>query len=164
MISLLDKQSLFSELTTRLAREYETLLAAQKATVEGATHEEARPENDKDTRALEQTYLARGQAERVATLRSDLDLLRQLVVRKFESSDRVALGAFVLAQEDNGGEHAYLLSPAGAGEVLSTGAWAAKVVTPGSPLGRSLSGARVDDEIEVRSPSGKRLLTILSIC
>jgi len=42
--------------------------SAQRTVVEGATHEENKPENDKDTRALEQSYLARGQAQRVVEL------------------------------------------------------------------------------------------------
>ena len=45
-----------------VAADLASLQRAHRATVEGATHEEAKPENDKDTRALEQSYLARGQS------------------------------------------------------------------------------------------------------
>ena len=59
------KAVLLAQLEAALA----TARAAHKAAVEGATHAEARPENDKDTRGLEQSYLARGVAQR-ATRRS----------------------------------------------------------------------------------------------
>jgi len=54
------KPTLKAELLALLAADLDTLERAHRATTEGATHEEAKPENDKDTRALEQSYLARG--------------------------------------------------------------------------------------------------------
>lgn len=161
-MDLNEKKSLFEELEQRLRQEHQVLVAAQKATHEGATHEEARPENDKDTRALEQSYLARGQAERVAHLEEDVRSLHQLKVRAFGPDDRAALGAFLVA-EDDGKTQRYLLAPAGAGEILSSSAGPVRVVTSKSPLGQALSGCQVDDDVEVRSPTGTRTLSILSL-
>ena len=59
------KQALRDELLAALAASLATARDAHAAAVEGATHGEARAENDKDTRGLEQSYLARGQAQRV---------------------------------------------------------------------------------------------------
>src|SRR3984957_19944196 len=61
----MSKPTLKAELLALLTADLETLERAHRATREGATHEEAKPENDKDTRALEQSYLARGQAARL---------------------------------------------------------------------------------------------------
>ncbi|HQP37789.1 MAG TPA: hypothetical protein PLI95_21545, partial [Polyangiaceae bacterium] len=66
------KSALKQELVSLLQRDLEVLQRAHRASQEGATHEEAKPENDKDTRALEQSYLARGQARRVDDLSSAL--------------------------------------------------------------------------------------------
>ena len=52
-----------------------------RATARSATHAEAKQENDKDTRALEETYLAAGQAQRVAELELDLVEIRSLGTR-----------------------------------------------------------------------------------
>lgn len=52
------------DLIAALERTLELLERAHADAAEGATHEEAKPEDDKDTRALEQSYLARGQAQR----------------------------------------------------------------------------------------------------
>lgn len=156
------KKALFAELLARLEKEHRTLVLAQKATHEAATHEEARPENDKDTRALEQSYLARGQAARVAQLEEDLRHLKQLVVRAFGENDTVGLGALVEA-EDGQKSHLYLIAPAGAGEELDSDAGPVKIVTPSSPLGLALSKSRVDDDVEVQSPTGKRILSITAL-
>lgn len=154
------KESLLRTLRERLKSEFDTVVAAQRATQEAATHEEAKPENDKDTRALEQSYLARGQAARVIGLQEDLKLLASLVLREFNEESQAAVGALVGTIDESGAEQLYFLAPAGAGQILELGAETVKVVTPSSPLGKSLLGARIDDEIQVRSPSKIRTLSI----
>ena len=79
----LAKQALFDELAGLILVDLETVERAHRAACEGATHEEAKPENDKDTRALEQSYLARGQASRIADLKASLAALRAMPVRAF---------------------------------------------------------------------------------
>ena len=68
MTAVVDKVEILKLLRERVSADLATMSAAQRAVVDGATHEENRPENDKDTRALEQSYLARGQAQRVVEL------------------------------------------------------------------------------------------------
>jgi hypothetical protein len=64
------KADLIAGLKLRLEEELAMATLAHKTTKDAATHEEAKPENDKDTRALEQSYLARGQAQRVLDLQA----------------------------------------------------------------------------------------------
>lgn len=153
------KQALKEELCRALAAELSTLERAQKAALEGATHEEAKPENDKDTRALEQSYLARGQASRVEELRAGLAEAQALPVRAF--GDRpIALGALVTAEE--GDETLlYLIAPSGGGSRLGDGK--VQVVTPKSPLGRALLGKRSGDDCEVLLAGKTRELTIVRV-
>jgi transcription elongation GreA/GreB family factor len=162
-ITLTEKQALYDELKDRLTKEFQTVLAAQKAAHEGATHEEAKPENDKDTRALEQSYLARGQAERVRQLEGDIAALDLVKLRKFNNDSKIALGALVAAIDDDEKAHLYFLMPAGAGEELTSSEGIVKVVTSRSPLGRALIGSQVDEQVEVASPTGKRHLTLTSV-
>jgi transcription elongation GreA/GreB family factor len=159
----LDKKLLFAELTRRIADEFETLVAAQKATHEGATHEEARPENDKDTRALEQSYLARGQAKRVIDLQAELDQLRALSLRTYDAHTPIGLGALVTLEDEEEKLQLRLLSPAGAGEKLETDKGVVLVVTGRSPLGQSLLGGLTGDDVEVKSPNGPRWLRIVEV-
>jgi len=156
---MIDKAVLQAELVAQLAAALEGAQRAHAAALEGATHTEARAENPKDTRGLEQSYLARGQAQRVTELEAGVAAVTALAVRSFAPADPIALGVLVIVDED--GEHKPLfIAPHGGGTVLGSGV---QVVTPSSPLGRALLGKRVDDEVEVRLPGRQRTLRVVSI-
>ena len=143
-----------------LAADLEARERAYRATREAATHEEAKPENDKDTRALEQSYLARGEAGRVEELRAGLAEMRAMVVRPFRSGERAALSALVTVDED-GAESAYWLAPRGGGTRLASGR--VQVVTPSSPLGRALLGKCEGDDCSVALAGKTRELAIVRV-
>ena len=84
-----DKEALRTDLLNKIREDLATLTSMQKDASEGATHSESRAENAKDTRATEQSYLARGLAERVEELRLAEARLAQLSLRKFEPSDTI---------------------------------------------------------------------------
>ena len=132
--------------------------APHKATQAGATHEQAKPENDKDTRALEQSYLARGQAARVEELRAEVAEVRAMPVRAFADGAPAALGALALVEED-GRATWILLAPAGGGEKLGDGE--VTVVTPRSPLGRAVLGKRAGDDADLTTQGRRRALDVL---
>jgi transcription elongation GreA/GreB family factor len=152
----IDKAALKAELVAQLTAALDSAQKAHAAALEGATHTEARAENAKDTRGLEQSYLARGQAQRVAELEAGLAAVVALPLRRFAPGDPVALGALVTALED-GAIHHLFLAPHGGGSALAGGV---QVVTPGSPLGRALLGKRADDEVELQLPGRLRSLHI----
>jgi transcription elongation GreA/GreB family factor len=160
MATPLSKQALKDELVAALSAELETLERAQQAAREGATHEENKPENDKDTRALEQSYLARGQAARVEELRAGLADVQGLPVRPFGEGQPIALGALVTAEEGDATLR-LLIAQAGGGARLSGGA--VQVVTPKSPLGRALLGKRAGDDCEVVLSGKTRELSIVEV-
>jgi transcription elongation GreA/GreB family factor len=127
-----------------------------------ATHAEARPENDKDTRALEQTYLARGQAMRAEAMVEQLSLLRTLNVAPLREGEPIRSGALV-ALEDDAGERLLFMAPFGGGAQLAVGRHSIQVVTPVSAMGRALLGKREGDDIEVRVPTGARDYTVIAV-
>jgi hypothetical protein len=65
----MDKSALHAKLVANLTLARDKLASAQKLSQEGVTHEDARSEGDKDMRATEASYVARGQAMRVEQLR-----------------------------------------------------------------------------------------------
>lgn len=158
--SLPPKQTLKSELVALLAAELEALERAQRETQKAATHEEAKPENDKDTRALEQSYLARGQAARVDELRAGLAETQSMAVRAFAEGQPAALGALVTAEEGDA-TLVLLLAPAGGGARLAGGA--VQVITAKSPLGRALLGKRAGDDVELHLAGKTRELSIVTV-
>ena len=153
------KPALRAELLARLTADLETLERAYRATIEGATHEEAKPENDKDTRALEQSYLARGQAARIEELRASVAGVAGMPMRDLEGRP-VALGALVTVEED-GVEATLLVAPGGGGARLGDGS--VQVVTPPSPLGRALLGKQAGDEVEVVVAGKTRAMRVVRV-
>jgi transcription elongation GreA/GreB family factor len=160
MIGLPTKQELKSELLEQLAEGLRVLERAHRASREGATHEEAKPENDKDTRALEQSYLARGQAMRVEEQTAGVAEVQAMAIRTFRKSDPVALGALVTVSEEDT-EKTYFVAPQGGGTPLAGGR--VQVITPRSPVGRALLGKRVGDVCELKVGGATRELEVIAI-
>lgn len=157
---VIDKEALRAELVAALRVELEAAVRAQRATVEGATHPEAKPENDKDTRALEQSYLARGQAVRVEELTRDLADTERMNIRAWSASDAVAIGAVVTIEDDDETKVLYV-APAGGGTMLAK--QTIQVVTPRSPLGAILMGRFEGDEVEIRLAGKARSYELASV-
>lgn len=154
------KSALKDELVRILAADLDVRERAHKAALEGATHEEAKPENDKDTRALEQSYLARGEAARVEEMREGLIAVKAMSVRGVGEGEPVTVGALV-ATEQQGSTVVLLLAPSGGGTRLFGGA--VQVVTPQSPLGRALLGKRAGDDFELVVAGRSREIAVLSV-
>lgn len=151
-----DKAALRAELLAQLQEAAAAAVAAHQATVAGATHEESRSEGDKDTRAVEQQYLARGQAQRVVEAEEAVVEVTRWNPRDFAADAAIALGALVTIDEE-GGAKQLLVAPAGGGNTLAGGV---QVVTPKSPLGQALLGKRAGDEVELRT----RAFEITNVC
>jgi transcription elongation GreA/GreB family factor len=156
----MNKVALKEELIGVVAADLETLERAHRATMEGATHEQAKPENDKDTRALEQSYLARGQAKRTEELREGLAALRRMEVESFTPNQPVGVGALVTAEEGSRCVR-FFVALHGGGSRLANGS--VQVVTPRSPLGEALIGKRVGDDCEVLTGGNRRELELVGI-
>ena len=135
----------------------------QRETQEGATHEETRAENDKDTRAIEAQYLSRGLAERVLEWQQCVSSLETSGFSKLSGDAAAAVGALITVADEDENEKIYLLAPDGAGLKIRDKERTVLVVTKNAPIGKALLGARLDDEIVVKSPSGPQSLTVLSI-
>ncbi len=154
-----DKSLLRDELLAQLQRQLETLERAQAATQAGATHEEARPENDKDTRALELSYLARGQATRVSELRVAVADVRAMPVSPAEPERPASVGTLLRVRDDDT-ESWLFFAAHSAGEPLSGGV---KVVTPRSALGRALLGHSAGEDVEANIAGTEHLLELLEV-
>jgi hypothetical protein len=133
-----------------------------RSTADGATHPEARPENDKDTRALEQSYLARGQALRVEELIEQREVLRFMALRGYTESDPIGAGALVRVESDEGVLDLFIAPHAG-GTELSVDGVQVRVITPQSPLGALLLGRSVGDELELRVKGALREYAIVAV-
>ncbi|MFO0724769.1 MAG: transcription elongation factor GreAB [Myxococcota bacterium] len=155
-----NKTALIQALREALAAELNLMREAQRAVAEGATHEEAKAEDDKDTRAIEQSYLARGQAVRVEELEAALAAVSRMVPRSFGEDDPIAVGALITTKEADA-ERLLFLAADGGGTELEGGAIV--VVTLRAPLGRALLGKVSGEVIELGARARVRSIEIVSV-
>ena len=144
----LDKQALLQTLKTRLETELSRAQKRAKDAADGATHEENRAEGDKDMRATEASYVARGQAGRASEMEEAFLRVSALELLSFAPGARIAISALVELEQDGKRLH-YFLVPAAGGERLQQGGVAVQTLTTQSPLGRALLGLTEGDEAEL---------------
>ncbi len=147
-MSEIDKKVLWESLKSRLEAE---LLRAQrraKDAADGATHEENRAEGDKDMRATEASYVARGQASRASEMEEALVRVAALELLSFSPGARIAISALIELEQAGKRLH-YFLVPAAGGERLEQAGVEVQTLTPQSPLGRALLGLTEGDEAEL---------------
>lgn len=126
----------------------------QEAAARAATHEESRPENEHDTRAVEASYLAAGQAMRYEDLRKNASILKQFPWREFSPSEPIAIGALV---ELSLGKDTltYLLAPVCGGYKVEISGKPIHIITAESKLGQALLDKYVGDEVEIQTRTAR---------
>ena len=157
------KRTLLVDLLAQLELEIATMRKAAYDAAQAATHEEAKPENDKDTRALEASYLAAGQAERVRVLEAAVKVLTQLELKDIGETTPICASAVITLEDGDGTRSMFFMSPHGGGLRLELDGHGVQVVTPQSPLGKALLGRTHDDVIELRGKSGLREMSIVAV-
>jgi transcription elongation GreA/GreB family factor len=159
-----DKTRLLDELRKLVATDLAALARRQQDTQRGATHEENRAEHAKDTRATEQSYLARGLAKRVEEMRQTADNLSTLSLKSFDAEDPIGLTALVVLRDADDSTHqTWWLVPGPGGLELSPDDQPVRTLTAAAPLGRALMGLQVGDEGSFSTPRGKRSFEVLEI-
>lgn len=146
----MDKRALFTQLIEGLREQLAVVQASAADAASSATHEEAKPENQYDTRGLEASYLAGAQAGRAADLERRISALSQLELQSYSGADRIALCALITLEDEEGGQRRLLIAPEGGGVKLASPEGPVVVVSPSAPLARALIGKSVGDEISLR--------------
>jgi transcription elongation GreA/GreB family factor len=142
------KRALLDQLKTALEVEAATASRLARETAEAANHPEAKPDSDKDTRKIELSYLAAGQAARARELETGLALVAGLPDARFADAAPITAGALVTLLVD-GETQRVLVSPAGGGLKLGDGSGFVSVVTPQAPLGRAILGRAAGESLEL---------------
>lgn len=159
------KRALVAAIVAQISDEIDTMARLAKDAAEAATHEENKPENDKDMRSTEASYLARGQAARVAELSAALAQLQSMELHDFGEGEAIGVSALVEVQSKTGRSTCFVVPAGGGRKVRLAGERDLEVqtTTPTSPLGEALVGLSAGDEAEVETPQGVRTWTILRV-
>ena len=141
------KSAVITTILARLDAELEVLLRGARASFAAATDPDSKAENKYDTRTLEASYVARGQARRVMELQEAVQAFTTLSVAP--AATAIQLGSLVTLQAPWGEEHVFLGPFAGGTEVRLDG-HEIVVITPASALGQKLVGRQIGDTILLR--------------
>lgn len=132
-----------SELRSQLGRLSRAAMEAHAA----ATDPGSKAEGKYDTRSLEASYLAVGQARQVDELAEAVRIFDGLVLVDFGSGERIDAGALV--EVVMGGEvSTFLLVPAAGGLEFSHNGKEVTLLTPASVLYQKLLGLSVGDSLD----------------
>lgn len=144
----MNKTTLVREIIDRLNFDLEIIFSAAKIAHAASTDSENLPDNKYDTLALEASYVAQGQANRAADLRSSIEIYRQLNLDGVQV-DPIRLTSLVTIAGDEGECRNLFIGPAEGGLRVELMGEEIVVITPGSPMGRELVGKSVGDTIEI---------------
>lgn len=156
------KRTLLKAILAALQAELQTFTRAANAARAEATDPQSRAENKYDTRGLEASYLAAGQARQVAELEASIAAFSGLPARQFAAGEPIGLGALV-ELEQNGERMFYFIGPSAGGTEAKCGEREVLVITPQSPLGGQLQGRKQDDRLELMLGGKLRKVHVVSV-
>lgn len=158
------KKRIIQKIITALTADLSVLSTASRAAHAAATHAECLPDNKYDTTALEASYIAQGQANRAQEIRVALESYRILTLHNFNDDSPIRLTALVTLEGVDGNVRRIFLGPQAGGMKIADGEGEIVVITPGSPLGRSLLGLRSGDEVKAGDDAAAMSFTIVAVC
>lgn len=143
------KSDLVEVICEELRRRLERLAKAAKAAHEAATDPGSKAESKYDTRSLEESYLATGQARQFKELGETLRSLENFHPRDFDPDQEIASGALVEVKSERGGDEMwFLLAPSSGGLEIQFEGREITLLSPESPLYRNLLGKSEGDSLE----------------
>ena len=158
----MNKQLIVKKVIDHLSNELELFHRAAKAAFDEATDEQNKSESKYDTRGLEASYLARGQARQVAETEQAIAQFKSMTLPEFSAGDPIALGALV--ELDRGRDRAfYLIGPCAGGTEIQHGGKTLLVITTQSPLGRQLVGRKQGDRVSIDLGGSRQEHRIVSV-
>jgi transcription elongation GreA/GreB family factor len=142
----INKESVRHAILLHLQAELKLLAGAVELARDEASNEESRARSKYDTHSQEAAYLAEGQGRVAAEIEESLRNYAALACPTFAAGAPIALGALVTL-EQRGKTTCYFLGPRAGGIEIQVEGQSILVVTPQSPLGRSLLGKRAGDAL-----------------
>jgi len=141
------KQDLLDHIRRELRQRLDRLSKAAQDAHAAATDPGSKAEGKYDTRSLEASYLASGQAKQVDETAATLRTFEALQLPEFGPGDAIDAGALVEADLD-GETVFFLLAPAAGGLIVQHEGREITLLTPASALYQQLLGCHAGDLIE----------------
>lgn len=159
----MNKHAVHNLILEKLKVDLDIAQRAAQTAYETATHEENKAENKYDTLGLEASYLATGQARRVEEIRQALVLCQNLILRPYDEQQGIQIGTLLGLADDNGNQQWLFLGPDAAGLKVYLVGQLITVITPRSPLGKSLLGKLEGDEVEINVAGTRQQFAVTEV-
>ena len=156
----MNKEALRDEICRRLRAQLSLQTGAAALARDEAISEESRPENKYDTHSQEAAYLAEGQARLAGEIEADIARCLALRFAPADAAGPAAMGA-LLEVSRGGASTWYFLAPAAGGLEIELDGATILVLTPQSPLGRTLLGRRAADTVALPPRGSGRIVRVL---
>ncbi|WP_300631028.1 GreA/GreB family elongation factor [Pseudomonas sp.] len=156
----MNKHAVLQLILEKLTADLDIAQRAAQTAYETATHEENIAENKYDTLGLEASYLAAGQARRVEEIKQSLALCQNLQLRAYDDRRGIEVGTLLGLEDENDRQQWLFLAPDAAGLKVDVVGQPVTVITPRSPMGKSLLGKRIDDEVEILVAGARQHFTV----
>jgi hypothetical protein len=147
VLRLLMKHALLKMIRAELRQRLERLSKAAFEAHAAATDPGSKAEGKYDTRSLEASYLAAGQARQVDELAEAVRIFETLKLPDFTIEDAIDAGALVEVDMDDEAAF-FLLAPAAGGLVIDYQGLEITLLTPASGLYRKLLGMRLGETLQ----------------
>ena len=141
------KERLLDAIRAELRSRFDRLTRAAKDAHAAATDPGSKAEGKYDTRSLEASYLAAGQARQLDDLAEDITSFDSISLRDFDPEDEIEAGALVEVDLD-GDSSWFLLAPAAGGLEVEWEGRDITLLTPSSALYQRLLGLKMGDSAE----------------
>lgn len=162
MANIPDKLKIKQEVLLQLKEQQRLLAQVVQTAADASTHAEAKPEGKYDTRAIESSYLAGAQTERLLELNQKIQSIERMdLLAPIDLA--VKITSLVLLTDEDGKSLWYMLIPGAAAlKICTDGIWIT-ILSPESRLGADLLGKSEGDDIETGSGKQARSLLIEKI-
>ena len=140
----MNKALVLKKIVRALEEHLEVLARAAHASHMEATHESSKAESKYDTRGLEASYLAGGQARQARDILEAIKQYQALPAREFGPDDAIDIGALVKLQT-NTTSTLFFLGPKSGGLEIELEGEEITVVTPQSPVGQNIIGKKAGE-------------------
>lgn len=140
-----EKLIVFEKVKELLDGKLKVLVESAFLAKEASTNEESKAENKYDTRGLEASYLAAGQAKRAQDLQEMIYKTSKTALREFSSSEPISVSALVEVEVGGAIKKWFFILPSGGIELDHKGQ-TIQTITLDSPVGKSLHNAILGDD------------------
>lgn len=145
----MNKHMLLDAIQVKLQATLHASIEAAQRAYNTATDDENVAENQYDTLALEASYLAHGQAQRVEECKAEIAAYQRLQAMLPSTFETVRLGHIVTLMDEDDHLRYVFLAPMSGGLVVAVEGKSVTTVTPTSPFGDALIGREIGEEVDV---------------